>query len=246
MPKQTRFVVVADNHGDEADPTSVAALWDFIDDFKPDIRVHAGDCFDFRNLRRGATEDEKMQSLEDDWSAGLDFTSRLFKGGKRNYFLMGNHDDRLHQFARSASGLARDYAHDGIKRLHGHMARHKATVLPYDAALGVLQIGHLKVVHGYHAGANACRMHGNVYGNVLFGHVHTQESAPVSALEPAQASSIGCLCKRDMDYINAKTGKLKWACGWCYGTMNEDGTYTLAFTRKINDKFTYATEFRTV
>lgn len=246
MPKQTRFVVIADSHGDEQDDCTVNALWSFMDDFKPEIRVHLGDAFDFRNLRRGATEDEKMHSLEDDWQAGLDLTARFFKGGKQNFMLLGNHDDRIHQFARSASGLARDYAHDGIKRLHGHMAKCKAKVLPYDSALGVLKLGHLSMIHGYHAGANACRQHANAYGNCIFGHVHTQESAPVSAFEPAAASSIGCLCKRDMDYINAKTGKLKWANGWAYGLMNQDGTYTLSFTRKINNRFTYATEFRTV
>lgn len=244
--KPRRFVVASDNHGDMQDDASVRALFDFIKDFKPEIRVHAGDNWDFRNLRRGATDEEKAASLQDDWDAGASFIHGFFAGGKENHFLFGNHDDRIYQFARSSTGLVRDYANDGIKRIDAILKRCRANVLPYDSALGILRLGKLSVLHGYHAGANACRQHANVYGNCLFGHVHTQESAPVPSLEPAESSSIGCLCKRDMDYINAKTGKLRWAQGWAYGILNDDGTYTLNMTRKINGRFTYATEFKTV
>ena len=41
-----RFVVVCDNHGDMQDDPSVAALWQFMDDWQPEIRVHAGDNWD--------------------------------------------------------------------------------------------------------------------------------------------------------------------------------------------------------
>jgi hypothetical protein len=244
--KHRRFVVASDNHGDMADAKSSAALWEFIKDFKPQVRVHAGDCFDFRNLRRGASDDEKTSSLEDDWSMGSDFFRRFFDGANQNHFLVGNHDDRLWQFQRSATGLLRDYATDGIKRLQAMAKRSRVNVLPYDSAHGILTLGKLSVLHGYHAGVSACRQHANVYGNCLFGHVHTIESAPVASLEPAEARSIGCLCKRDMDYINAKTGKLRWAQGWAYGLLFDDGTYHLQQVRDIGGRFTYATEFKTV
>ena len=74
-------------------------------------------------------------------------------------------------------------------------------------------------------GHGACRMHAAIYRNSAFGHVHTIETAPVPAIEPAEARSIGCLCRRDMDYINAKTAKLRWGQGWAYGLLFEDGTY---------------------
>lgn len=244
--KSKRFVVVGDNHGDMADQASVAALMEFIKDFKPEIRVHVGDNYDFRNLRKGASDDEKAASLQDDWDAGTDFIRKFFDGGKENHFLLGNHDARIYNFAGSATGVLRDYANDGIKQLERTVAQCKAKQLPYDSAFGVLKIGKLTMIHGYHAGVGACRAHAAVYGNVLFGHVHTQESSPVSALEPAEAQSIGCLCVRDMDYINSKTGKLRWAQGWAYGLLHGDGSYTLSTTRKINGRFTYATQFKTV
>ena len=244
MSTPRRFVVASDNHGDLSDGQSTQALFDFIRDFRPDIRVHAGDCFDFRNLRRGASDEEKAGTLEDDWAAGSDFLRRFFDGGKRNHFLRGNHDERLWHFERSCVGLIRDYARDGIKRIEALVKRSRATMQPYDAALGILDLGKLRILHGYHAGVGAARHHAAIYGNCLFGHVHTIESAPVASLEPAEARSIGCMCVRDIDYINAKTGKLRWAQGWAYGYLFEDGTYQLFQTRKINGRFYAASEIK--
>jgi hypothetical protein len=48
-----------------------------------------------------------------------------------------------------------------------------------------------------------------------------------------------------MDYVNKKTGKLKWAQGWAYGLLFADGTYQLFQTRNINNQFYAATEIKT-
>jgi predicted phosphodiesterase len=240
-----RFVVVSDNHGDMLDEVAGKALESFLSDFDPEVRVHAGDNWDFRNLRRGATDDEKAASLVDDWEAGTEFLIKFFAGGKENWFLRGNHDERLWMFAGSATGLLRDYAHDGIKRVEGLIRKSRAKMLPYDSALGVLDLGKLRVLHGYHSGPSACRAHANVYGNCLFGHVHSIESAAVASFQPAEARSIGCLCKRDMDYVAAKTGKLRWGHGWAAGILHSDGSYTLTQIRRINDTFTAPTAFKT-
>ena len=146
----------------------------------------------------------------------------------------------------SLNGVERDFARDRVKRIEAVLRKRGVKMLPYDAALGVLKLGHLNVIHGYHAGENACRQHARVYGNCIFGHVHTIESAPVPSLEPAEARSIGCLCKRDMDYINRKTGKLRWGQGWAYGLLFQDGTYHLEQARKIKGRFVVATEYQEI
>lgn len=243
--KSERFIAVADSHGDMKDGETCNAVLSFCKDFKPSIRVHAGDAFDFRNLRRGASDEEKANSLEDDWEEGCHFLRAFFDGGKKKHFLRGNHDERIYDFRKNASGLVRDYAADGIKRLEGLVNRCGAKMLPYDAALGVLQLGGLRVIHGYHAGASACRAHAHVYQNCIFGHVHTIESSAVASLDPAEARSIGCLCIRDMDYCNRQTAKLRWGQGWAYGLLFEDGSYQLFQARKINGTFTVATEVKT-
>jgi len=240
-----RFIVVSDNHGDMVDEVAGRALQSFLSDFDPEVRVHAGDNWDFRNLRRGASDDEKAASLVEDWEAGAEFLTSFFAGGKENWFLRGNHDERLWMFAGSATGLLRDYAHDGIKRVEGLIRKSHAKMLPYDSARGVLDLGKLRVLHGYHVGVTACRAHANVYGNCLFGHVHSIESAAVASFAPAEARSIGCLCQRDMDYVAAKTAKLRWGHGWAAGILHCDGSYTLTQIRRINDTFTAPTAFKT-
>jgi hypothetical protein len=242
--KGQRFIVVSDNHGDMADAASVGALWSFMRDWKPEIRIHAGDNYDFRNLRKGASDDEKAASLAEDWEMGSDFLRRFFDGGKSNHFLRGNHDERIYDFRGSATGVMRDYASDGIKQLEATVKRCNAKMLPYDSDLGVLDLGKLSVIHGYHAGVSACRTHAQVFGNVLFGHVHCIETSSIAAREPTEARSIGCLCVRDMDYVNKKTGKLKWAQGWAYGLLFPDGTYQLFQTRNINGQFYAASEVK--
>jgi predicted phosphodiesterase len=240
-----RFIVVSDNHGDMADEASVGALWSFMKEWKPEIRVHAGDNYDFRNLRKGASDEEKAASLADDWEAGNDFLRRFFDGGTINRFIRGNHDERIYDFANSATGVIRDYANDGIKQLETTVKKCRANMLPYDSDLGVLKLGKLSVLHGFHAGVGACRLHAAIYGNCAHGHIHSIEVASVASREPAEARSIGCLCKRDMDYVNKKTGKLRWAQGWAYGLLFPDGTYQLFQTRNIGGQFYAATEIKT-
>jgi hypothetical protein len=236
--KSQRFVVAGDNHGDEEDGETKRALFDFISDFKPTLRIHTGDGFDFRNLRRGASDDERAHSLEDDWAMGADWLRTFFDGGKDNHFLRGNHDERLWHFAASATGLLRDYANDGIKRLQGILAKSRASMLPYDARLGVFRRGHLKAVHGYYAGLGAARRHAITYRNCLFGHTHGIDSAPVECDDgPAEARGVGCCCKLDMAYNYHQPAKLRHANAWCYGMLFEDGTYQLFQAVKINGRF---------
>jgi hypothetical protein len=228
-----------------ADAASVGALWSFMRDWKPEIRVHAGDAYDFRNLRRGASDEEKAASLADDWEQGNDFLRRFFEGGTSNHFLRGNHDERLYEFRNSCSGMLRDYATDGIKQMEAVVKKCRAKMLPYDSDLGVLELGKLSVLHGFHAGLSACRTHAAIYGNCLHGHIHSIEVASVASREPVEARSIGCMCVRDMDYVNKKTGKLKWAQGWAYGLLYPDGNYMLFQTRNIGGQFYAASEIKT-
>lgn len=242
--KPERFLVMADPHGDRHDPETIRAILAFKKEFCPTLLVHLGDNWDFRNLRKGASDDEKAESLEDDWEQGREILREFFNGGKKNVFLRGNHDERLWDFCRSATGLLRDYAHDGTRRIEQIVRQAKAVMLPYDSALGIYQIGRLAALHGFHTGKNACREHAACYRNCIFGHVHTIESSPVAALEPAEARSIGCACIRDMDYANKRTGKLRWGQGFAYGHVWPDGSYQLFQARKINGSFHVATDLK--
>ncbi len=245
--KGRRFVVASDNHGDQYDEETARALKDFLADFKPEVRVHAGDNWDFRNFRKGASDDEKAHSLEDDWQAGTDWLRTFFDGGKEKHLLLGNHDQRIYNMAGSATGLIRDYARDGIKRIERVVKQAGTRILPYDSRLGVLRLGHLKIIHGYFAGMGAARRHSIAYGNCLFGHTHATDSAPVESIDgPAEARGIGCCCKIDMAYNSHMAGKLRHDNAWCYGVLFPDGTYQLFQAKKIAGRFYVATDVRAI
>jgi len=245
MAKPRPFVIAPDNHGDLQDNVSVAAIHRFMDDFKPDLVIHLGDCWDFRSLRRGASDEDQSGSLEDDVRIGMEFFDQFFSHGKERYFLRGNHDQRAWSLLGSTKGMVRDYCQELVNKIEGACKRKKVKMLPYDSDLGVLEIGELRCIHGYHHGIGACRQHANVYRNSFFGHIHSIESAPVPAHKPAEARSIGCLCRRDIDYINAKTAKLRWGNGWAYGWIFDNGNYVSYQARKINDQFHVGTQFKT-
>lgn len=245
--KPRRFLIVADSHGSEIDADTEGAVLRFASEFKPQIRIHAGDAWDFRNLRKGASDDEKAESLEADWTMGADFLRRFFDGGTENHFLRGNHDERMWNTAHSATGLVRDYAQDGIKRIEGIMRKARAKMLPYDSRLGVLRLGKLNVVHGYAAGIGAARKHAIVYRNCLFGHVHNTDVAAAESCDGiAEARGIGACCKLDMPYNSHMTGKLRHQNAFCYGLLFDDGTYQLNQAKKINGRFHCASDFRQV
>lgn len=239
-----RFIIAPDVHGSEQDQQAVAAILGFTKDFKPEIRIIAGDLWDFAAIRNGASPEEKMQSMALDFEAGRDFAARFFTGGKDNHLMLGNHDVRVWDMSMSADGTKRDLAERMITDIRSSAAKWKAKIWPYDARHGVLQIGHLTVVHGYHTGTNACAAHARIYGNVVFGHIHSIESFQTPGLEQKEARSIGCLCKLDMEYAARKTGKLKWAHGWAYGWLHDDGTYTIHQARNIGGKFYASTEIQ--
>lgn len=243
--KYRKFLAASDNHGDMVDEAVGESLFAFKKEFRPEILIHGGDNWDFRNLRRGATDDERAHSLIDDWDAGKDFMERFFDGGRENHFLRGNHDERLWHFAESASGLLRDYATDGIKRVEGMVRKFKAKMLPYDARHGVLEIGKLKIVHGYAHGIGAPAKMARAYGSCLYGHVHSMAVVPVeNNTGPSLAMGMGCICQIDMPYNQHQMNKLIHQNGWVYGMIFEDGTYQAFQAKRINGRFACATEIK--
>ena len=155
--------------------------------------------------------------------------------------------ERVFKLADSCSGLARDYARDGVKRFEQLMKKCRVSQhLPYDSRLGVLRLGNLKMVHGYACGIGAGSKMARAYGNVLFGHVHTIEVAAVDSDEgPKEARCIGALCKTDMPYNAHQLNKLRHSNGFAYGYLFENGDYQLFQARKIDGRFYAACDIHT-
>ena len=233
-----RWIAVSDNHGDKAEPGVLGVVRDFCAVWKPDMRLHLGDCFDFRWLRRSASDEEKAESVAADFEAGLDFLAWY----KPTSFLWGNHDTRLHRLLDSTQGSARHLAGQWIDRID--VALRGVRQLPYCKRRGVLRYGDYAFLHGYAHGIGATRKHAITYGNCLFGHIHAVESIRVEGVEPRVGHSIGCLCRLDLDYNAANIGTLRQRHGFAYGEEH-DGRLTVWLATETGGLWTLPTETRT-
>ena len=200
------------------DAKAVAAFFKFKDAFQPDIRICGGDIYDLRPLRRKCDEHERREGLKDDIDAGNSFLERYLP----HYHILGNHEGRLWHLAERAEGILLEYANAAIADFEKRARAMRCKVLPYDKREGVLKLGDLSFVHGYASGVSAARTHAQVYGDVVFGHIHRPSQFTVPGHpKPHTGYSTGCLCKLDMGYDSAHIGSLAHRHGFAYGVVNE-------------------------
>lgn len=236
-----KWIAVFDNHGDQADPHTVATLWEFMRHWRPEIRIHGGDCFDFRPFRRKASDQERREATGDDFAAGCDFLSRF----KPTHFLRGNHDERIWDLAKSDDGPVADYARRTIEDIMDVLPD-DCQMYPYDKRKGVCKIGQLRAVHGYSHGVYAVRQLAQVYGAALMGHTHSVDTYSVPRLQREVGRACGCLCKLDMNYNRSQIQSLRHEHGWAYGIILPGGSYHAWQAMPINGKWFFPTEVKEV
>jgi hypothetical protein len=212
------FSAVGCTHGDLINQVAKKAFLSWVKDFKPKHRFHLGDAFDFRSLRRGADPKEEGDSLEDDWAEGNKFLDEY----RPTVLTLGNHDGgRLWRAAFDWRGITRAYAEMGIKDLQNRCKKNKTILVPYNSRTGIYKFGDTAMLHGYHAGVNATRLHAQTYRKCLFAHLHRVEEASVPGLDDATAQCIGSLANFEaMDYASQRTATLAWRAGWAHGVIN--------------------------
>jgi len=236
-----KLMAVSDTHGDMIDKAAAKIALQFKEDFKPDEIIHMGDGFDFRAIRRGADNDEKVHSMQEDVFAGKEFLEEL----RPTWFLRGNHDERLWDLRDCHNAVVRDYACMCVKDLEQFFKKLKIKTKPYDKRAGVLKFGHLKLIHGYHAGQYACKAHGERYGSCWHGHTHAIDSFALPRLERTVARSIGCLCKLDYQYNRAFTASLRHAHGFAYALVHKKtGVFHSFQAEKVGGRWILPTDFK--
>jgi hypothetical protein len=118
-------------------------------------------------------------------------------------------------------------------------------VLPYDKRKGVWKQGGLKFTHGFD-GLDAANM-ASIYGNVLYGHGHTIESAPHPDDEINKvAYQIGCLARLGMDYNRAQTRTLRQQHGWAYGAFLGPAKHEVMQARVQHQQVVYADHLKVI
>lgn len=232
---RTKFMVISDSHGDMQDDSAVHEALRFAAEFKPALRIHAGDAFDFRSIRRAASDDERGESLEADVEMGLSLLSRF----KANVWVWGNHDHRIVRAIQYGSRMTADYC----RRIHDQIldSLPKTQSIPWGKRR-FYQLGQFKVIHGYHAGQYAAKQAAAVYGDVMQGHTHAISRMPSPYIDkPAEGREIGCLCQLDMDYNAGHPNTLRQQHGFAYGWLSS-GVATVCQAQRIGDQWIYPTE----
>jgi len=244
--KTVKFVAAGDIHGNEQCPKSVKSLLSFCKDYKPDLVVCIGDLWDFKAIRRGAGNDEQASSLQEDLDCGEDFIREFFKHGEERVFLRGNHDERLWDLAKNtSSGVARDYANDGIANVENIMKETRGRMFAYDSIHGVYTCGSLSFVHGYGHAMHAAKQHSDAYGNVLFGHTHAIDYFRSVSHDLREAWNIGCMSELGPTYNRSQLRRLRWQNGWAFGVIHlEEKCHDVFQAKRRNGKFTLATSIK--
>lgn len=233
-----RFGIIFDSHGDMVDPVALGVARAFFESFKPTIRIHGGDVWDFRWLRAGASDAEKYEDVQADFDAGLD----LLAWWRPTHVLWGNHDHRLWKSAESPVGSVRALAHQTLDRIA--LAVSGAVTRPYCKRAGVLELGDYRVVHGFASGEQALTAHMRAYGSVIHGHNHCNEARTGWTLDGHRGYSIGCLAQLDLGYNNSHLRTLRQQHGFAYGFVTSSGRLALYQAFPIAGEWFIPTEFQ--
>jgi hypothetical protein len=213
-----KFVCVGDNHGAMVHKEDADVFFKFCDAYKPQLKVHLGDNWDFANLRRGADPREEGDDMGPDFQAGFDFLDSF----RPNVLMLGNHDFRLWRAMNDSRGLVRKFAEDSVSEIESRCKKLKTVIYPYHSRKGVFTAGKLSFLHGYHAGIGAIAQHARIYRSCIFGHLHGNGAVTERGIDTPRSYCVGGLGDHEtMDYAAQRTATLAWGPGWAYGVINE-------------------------
>jgi predicted phosphodiesterase len=233
------FVICGDTHGSEVSIEASEAFFKFLKIWKPPIRIHLGDAFDARPLRKGASEEEKRETIYTDFNAGMDFLEQM----KPTVFLRGNHDERIYDLATNGYGMAKEFALDLTSKIEKKLDKFKCPMLPYSKRDGIYELGKLKVAHGYAHGTLAARKMAASFGNIVFGHTHGIQVYSMETVENIVGMNIGCMCKLDFNYNRAMLGSLVHRHGFAYGVVDtKTGEFQVFQAQSVNGRWILAQE----
>jgi hypothetical protein len=222
-----KSIFISDTHGDLVCPDAVKVVKKFIEAWQPKHRVHLGDVWDFRSIRRGASPDERMEGISYDYNCGIE----LLDWYRPNYLTMGNHDFRLWRAASETSqGVLADLCAMKVQELEDKLRAMKIKWVPYKVnAYLTLPMGGLKLIHGFRSTMYPAKAHFEHWGDCIFGHVHKPDSHEARHIDGGKATAVGTLADiSKMTYADMHAAKLGWRNSFHYGLHNtKTGKYEL-------------------
>jgi predicted phosphodiesterase len=214
-----RSIFIADTHGDLVCQDAVKMVKDVIADWKPKHRVHLGDVWDFRALRKKAEAEERAEGISYDYNCGFE----LLEWYRPNLLTMGNHDYRLWRAARETSnGVLADLCGRLVDEAEDRMRKLKIQWCAYavDQYLQ-LPMGGPKLIHGFKSSMYPAKAHFDNWGSCLFGHVHRPDSYEARHIDGGKAYALGTLADlKKMSYADHHAAKLGWRQSFRIGQHN--------------------------
>lgn len=234
--KFKKVFAVGCSHGIYADPTALEAVLKFKREFKPDITIHLGDAIDctaFMSSHMGAARGD---DVEPDVNGGLDFLREL----RPQYFIFGNHEDRLDRLATSKNELVSYCAVTVLSHIESFCNRHKCKTIPYTGNDQDLTIGNVRFMHGTVYNVSATRDHAEAFapfrGAVVHAHTHRAAQDTGRRGDAPIGFCVGTLGRKAaFGYAKTRRATLGWSQAFLYGYIS-DTSSQLYLCQRQNDK----------
>jgi len=228
--KWIRFVYLPDVHGDNVNRDAWSVVMQFIEDFQPTRRVMGGDVMDLRPIRKGASAEERAESMEPDF----DISMSLLRDVMPTDWCLGNHDDRLWDLARNDVGPLGDLGRYMVKRIETWCKSENIELYPYHIAKRCSLGSKLFATHGYFHGMHTAHKTAQTYpGCTLVGHRHSVDYYKAPSLDHREAYLCGCLCKTFQEYNKKRAATFQHVNGFAWGEYREsDGMFDVSIAQE--------------
>lgn len=216
-----RILAVGCSHGNFADADALSAVLRFKKQFKPHVTIHLGDALDCEAFM-GGKKGQECEPVSPDLESGVKFLTEL----RPDFYLFGNHEDRLERLRMSSNEIISFAANQILEHIREWATRNKVKLLPYTANEQDLTIGNVRFMHGTVYNENAARDHAEAFapwkGAVVFAHTHRTAQATGRRADHPTGFGVGTLTRRGaFDYAKARRATLGWSQGFVWGYVTD-------------------------
>lgn len=213
-------IFIGCTHGDLICPKAVKIVKSFMEDWKPKWRIHLGDLWDFRALRRGADAEDLASGIRKDFDEGIE----LLDWYQPQIITLGNHDHRIWRAAGEyRSGVLAEHAQDYVNEAEEEFRNRRIKWLPWgaDATIKFPVGDRIHLHHGYRSTKYPAAANFETYGESIGAHVHKPDVYYARHIDKLKAFTVGTLGRiPDMKYADGQTAKTGWRNSFLYSIHN--------------------------
>jgi len=230
-----RRLFVSDMHVPDHDPSALAVVRAFKENWKPHKVTVMGDVINADAVSMHAKTQTRYDQSEEYAIAG-----EILDWLEPDEILEGNHEER---FRRPGCVPWELWAMLNPQKWF-EIEKRGVRWIPYsNHPEDLMHVGKLTVIHGFRTNEYAAKAEALSFGCVIHAHTHrVQNFQPKHAYEKHTGFNIGCLCKLDLEYQTTGTPR-GWAQAFAFGYFFRDGNFSLYTARLIGDEFIIEGEY---